>query len=108
LTEERAIFIERGTRWMIRAPHDLFAVGAVKRAAVVARRVREPPRHFAALVHLVEIEIAVTHRREDDLAALMTPRCFGVVAGRSDPAAAEDKVVCRIDRPDVAFRPIRR
>ena len=63
-------------------PHDLRAVGAVERAAVVAEPVGEARDVGAVRAHGVQIEVAVAHRGEDDAIARGREGGFGIVAER--------------------------
>ena len=91
-------------------PHDLRAVGAEERAAVVAGAGGQALRS-ARLVHHVEVEVAVAHGREDQLSAAAAPRRLGVVARRLGEAPRGRavrrrlvEVVAVVERPDVALR----
>ena len=70
LGEEGEVVL-RGFRCLgvVGPPHDLRAVGAVERAAVVAEPVGDARDVGAVRAHRVQVEVAVAHRGEDDAVA---------------------------------------
>ena len=67
---------------MISAIDDLLAVVRPEWTTIVTEFVRQPAHVLAVGVHRVDVEIAVTHRSENEFLAVERDRCFRVVAGR--------------------------
>ena len=67
-----------GVRRVVRPVADPLPVVREEGAAVVARLVREPRESRAVRVHLVDLEVAVPHRGEDDPPAVHRERGLGV------------------------------
>src|SRR5690606_17922695 len=65
LREQALVLLEVLTARSRSAPHDLLALGVEERAAVVARRVRQPADVAAIRVHPIKLEIAVAPGGED-------------------------------------------
>ena len=111
LREQPLVVVELLARLRPRcAPDDLRAVRIEERAAVVARRVREPLHVLAVGVHPIELDVAVAEAREDDRAVLPADRRLGVVARRVGEthdvlavAVGLEDVVGVVERPDVAL-----
>ena len=93
---------------MVGPVDDLLPVVREERAAVVAGRVRETADSRAVGVHRVDLEVAVSRRREDDRLPVGRDRRLRVVGGRGEERLRAGAVGVRgvdvvvVERPDVA------